>query len=318
MPAGTTHAVITDGVTNIGHSAFTDCSNLTQIEIPAGVTSIGNCAFYGCSRITQIEIPEGVTSIGWEAFKDCTSLTQINLPEGITSIGQGAFYGCSSLRAIILPDHFCTDAEKQRLGISEAVRCISYNAITQFYSDSLQVKDLYNTGQKIALYRLCTDESFGQHDLSPLQDCLMADIISAIRKREQLLGASGNNTILSNRLISVNQSTQEVSSKLYTRTQQLPENIISYLTAKDFCNLRTVKSGGSDQSNAPELTVKQFSLFNKITCYRCVTALAIVGIAAAALMYSQFATIVAIVGIAALLYKLNHSSNHRRSSLGME
>ena len=244
--------------------------------------------------------------------------TCVILPAEVTRIGQGAFSGCSSLRAIILPDHFCTDAEKQRLGISEAVRCISYNAITQFYSDSLQVKDLYNTGQKIALYRLCTDESFGQHDLSTFQDCLMVDIISAIRKREELLGASENNTILSNRLIGVNQSTEEVSSKLYTGTQQLPENIMSYLTAKDFCNLRTVKSGGSDQSNAPELIVKQFSLFNKITCYRCVTALAIVGIAAAALMYSQFATIVAIVGIAVLLYKLNHSSNHSKARLGVK
>ena len=265
--------------------------------------------------------------------------TCVILPAEVTRIGQGAFSGCSSLRAIILPDHFCTDAEKQRLGISEAVRCISYNAITQFYSDSLQVKDLYNTGQKIALYRLCTDESFGQHDLSTLQDCLMADIISAIRKREELLGASENNTILSNRLIGVNQSTEEVSSKLYTGTQQLPNNIISYLTAKDFCNLRTVKSSRpeckvaesptdstpeglstlrSDQSVKSELSVKQFSLFNKITCYRCVTALAIVGIAAAALMYSQFATIVAIVGIAVLLYKLNHSSNHSKARLGVK
>jgi hypothetical protein len=140
--------------------------------------------------------------------------------------------------------------KNERLGISEAVRCIGYNDITQFYSDSLQVIGLYNTGQKIALYRLCTDRSFGQHDLSILQDCLMVDIISAIRKREELLGASENNTILSNRLIGVNQSTEEVSSKLYTGTQQLPDNIISYLTAKDFCNLRTVKSGDPDQSNA--------------------------------------------------------------------
>ena len=127
----------------------------------------------------------------------------------------------------------------------------------------------------------------------------MVDIILAIRKREELLGASENNTILSNRLIGVNQSTEEVFGKLYTGTQQLPDNIISYLTAKDFCNLRTVKSGGSDQSNAPELTVKQFSLFNKITCY-------------------QYAAALAIVGIAILWDQLNHSSNHRRSLLGME
>ncbi len=39
-------------VTSIGSSAFSGCTSLTSITIPAGVTSIGNGAFEGCTRLT--------------------------------------------------------------------------------------------------------------------------------------------------------------------------------------------------------------------------------------------------------------------------
>ncbi len=55
-----------------------------SIEIPNAViykgtsysvTSIGGSAFSGCSGLTSIEIPAGVTSIGYSAFSGCSSLT---------------------------------------------------------------------------------------------------------------------------------------------------------------------------------------------------------------------------------------------------
>ena len=58
-----------EGVTSIGHSAFKDCRNLTEIRIPEGVTSIEEWAFYNCSSLTKISIPEGVTSIGHVCFR---------------------------------------------------------------------------------------------------------------------------------------------------------------------------------------------------------------------------------------------------------
>ncbi len=48
-------------VTVIGNFAFSGCSNLTSVDIPAGVTEIGQSAFSGCSRLTSVNIPEGVT-----------------------------------------------------------------------------------------------------------------------------------------------------------------------------------------------------------------------------------------------------------------
>ena len=58
-------------VTNIGVSAFKNCTALLSITIPNSVTSIGSEAFYGCSSLTSITIPNSVTSIGEQAFWNC-------------------------------------------------------------------------------------------------------------------------------------------------------------------------------------------------------------------------------------------------------
>ena len=47
-PSGLNTYTIPEGVTSIGESAFTYCSNLTSITIPKGVTSIENQTFEGC------------------------------------------------------------------------------------------------------------------------------------------------------------------------------------------------------------------------------------------------------------------------------
>ena len=139
IPKISLKTVIFNGGTSIKNSAFSYCSSLTSIEIPASVTSIGDSAFRGCSSLTSIEIPASVTSIGFNAFYECSSLTSVNItdiakwcaisfdasanplscannlylngelvtelviPEGVTSIGDWAFYNCSSLTSIEIP-----------------------------------------------------------------------------------------------------------------------------------------------------------------------------------------------------------------------
>ena len=88
-------------VTNIGDSAFEDCSILTSITIPNSVTSIGSDAFYNCSSLKSITIPESVTSIGDIAFEFCSSLKSITIPRGVTSIGEFTFYWCRSLERVL-------------------------------------------------------------------------------------------------------------------------------------------------------------------------------------------------------------------------
>ena len=98
--------VIYDGqtynVTEIGSSAFTNCSGLTSVTIPNSVTSIGNYAFSGCSGMTSITIPNSITSIGVAAFQDCGSLTSAIIPNSVTFIGTHVFYNCSSLKSVTI------------------------------------------------------------------------------------------------------------------------------------------------------------------------------------------------------------------------
>ena len=97
-------AVIAEGVTSIGDSAFCNCTSLTSVTIPNSVTSIGEFAFRGCSSLTSVTIPNSVTSIDYSAFFGCSSLTSVTIPNSVTSIGSDAFQGCTSLTSVTIPD----------------------------------------------------------------------------------------------------------------------------------------------------------------------------------------------------------------------
>lgn len=86
------------GVTSIGKSAFFKCTQLSSIAIGSGVASIGTSAFSGCTALTNANIGSG--AIGDNAFQDCKSLTDVTLGDGVTSIGRNAFLRCTVLTAI--------------------------------------------------------------------------------------------------------------------------------------------------------------------------------------------------------------------------
>ena len=94
--------------TEIGNYAFSECTGLTSITIPASVTSIGEWAFYRCSNLATVIFEEGsqLESIGDYAFRECISLTSITIPASVTSIGGGAFYYCSNLATVIIESNY--------------------------------------------------------------------------------------------------------------------------------------------------------------------------------------------------------------------
>jgi uncharacterized repeat protein (TIGR02543 family) len=94
-----TSIILPNGLNSIGSGAFTYCSGLTSINIPAGVDSIKDAALYSAG-LTSINIPVGVTFIGEFVFGGCHRLTSIILPDGLTSIEDYAFAYCNNLTTI--------------------------------------------------------------------------------------------------------------------------------------------------------------------------------------------------------------------------
>ena len=97
---GCKNTKVPEGVTEIGASAFEDCSGLASIMLPDSVTKIGGDAFRCCSGLTNITIPERVMEIGGYAFSECKALTYITIPKSVMKIGQGAFSCCDNLESI--------------------------------------------------------------------------------------------------------------------------------------------------------------------------------------------------------------------------
>lgn len=93
---------MSENVTTIGESCFSECEDLTSINLPASVKSIGAYAFNGCSKLAAIGLPAGLTSMGKGAFKGC-GFTQVVVPDGITTISNGLFANCGKLTNITLP-----------------------------------------------------------------------------------------------------------------------------------------------------------------------------------------------------------------------
>ena len=129
---------ILDGcpVTSIDNWAFSYCTFLTSVAIPASVTDIGNNAFNSCSALVAIDvsannpnyassdgvlfdkaletlitcpggrigsytIPDGTTHIGEDAFESCEFLSSVTVPASVTSIGGDAFQRCPILTAVL-------------------------------------------------------------------------------------------------------------------------------------------------------------------------------------------------------------------------
>ena len=115
-----TEVIVSDGVTEIGDSAFSGCQQLQTMVIGQNVTSIENYAIFGCSKLTTISLPTqclsmitstyrkqfetiiftGGTTIDARLMKDATNLRSVTIGDSITTIGDEAFYGCTNLTSV--------------------------------------------------------------------------------------------------------------------------------------------------------------------------------------------------------------------------
>ncbi len=137
IPASLQAVTVTGG--NIPYGAFSNCGNLTSINLGSEVVSIGKEAFANCTGLTTVAIPNSVTSIGPGAFKGCSGLTGVvfdsenayftydtvgviydtnkttlvcalpfisgsyTIPSTVTTVNGSAFYDCDGLTSITIP-----------------------------------------------------------------------------------------------------------------------------------------------------------------------------------------------------------------------
>ena len=100
------------GITTLSCKAFSNCTSLWEIELPANIVTIEDGGFYdgkACgtfcnTAITNISLPNAVTTIGKYAFQDCIYLKNIKLGNNITTIGIEAFRNCKCMSNLILPN----------------------------------------------------------------------------------------------------------------------------------------------------------------------------------------------------------------------
>ena len=129
----------------IGNSAFSNCTNLTTVELGDSVTSIGTSAFLKCTQLPSITIGNSVTSIGTSAFNGCTALTEAVIQSG--TIGEGAFNGCTKLANVTLGngvDEICKNAFLKCSALTSMNIGSSVTTIAQYaFSNCTALKEVY-------------------------------------------------------------------------------------------------------------------------------------------------------------------------------
>ncbi len=130
---GLKEIIFQEGVSSISWGAFSDCSALSRVVIPASCTTIDPAAFRGCTGITfevaadntafsskdgallsqdgstlllapgnvaAYTIPVGVTTVAEQAFQNNVALTSVIVPADVTTIEARAFAACTKLAKV--------------------------------------------------------------------------------------------------------------------------------------------------------------------------------------------------------------------------
>ena len=88
--------------------AFSNCYNLTKIELIGNIDTIGEGAFVSCKNVTEVIFSGQINILGKHAFDNCTNLENINLGDSLDVIDDYAFAKCTKIERFIIPDTVST------------------------------------------------------------------------------------------------------------------------------------------------------------------------------------------------------------------
>lgn len=91
-----TFAENTTDLRYLWNGAFSFCSSLKEIILPAGLEKIDVKVFLGCSSLERVVVNEELKTIDRYAFMGCSNLSSINIPEQ-TKIYEETFIDCPKL-----------------------------------------------------------------------------------------------------------------------------------------------------------------------------------------------------------------------------
>ena len=138
-----TSYTVPSSVTTIGNGAFSNCRNLTTVDL-SSVEIIGDHAFYYCTDLTTVDLSSAVTIGDW-AFYYCYGLTTVDLSSAVT-IGDNAFYYCYNLTTMDLSSavtigynafYHCTDLTTVDLSSAMVIKGYAF-----YYCTNLTTMDL--------------------------------------------------------------------------------------------------------------------------------------------------------------------------------
>lgn len=122
IPSSITYRGRSYKVGEIGAFAFSGCSKMTSITIPASVWSVGFAAFSGCDSLKEVHISDlsawcelsfsdlvddvGDSPLNYadELYLNGELVIDLVVPEDVTEIGAHAFEGYDKLRSVVLHD----------------------------------------------------------------------------------------------------------------------------------------------------------------------------------------------------------------------
>ena len=141
---------IPDSVTVIGNSAFSSCSNLTNITMPDSVKKIEEEAFISCSNLTDFKISNSVTTIGEWAFAYCDSLTSIEIPDSVAAFDVSVFRNCHNLTTVIIGKGMTTIPATTFMYCYNLTTIVISNSIMSIgsaaFDECYNLKDVYYMG----------------------------------------------------------------------------------------------------------------------------------------------------------------------------